>query len=91
MGIGSTNAEKQRIFLPLYASLTSPARDTIAYGFPLGYTRINNREGKYREWGFPWPFVDFARGEGKTVNRVWPFFGFGSNGTTESDFAAWPI
>jgi len=91
VGIGSTNAETQRIFLPFYAFLKSPARDTIAYGFPLGYTRIENREGKYREWGMPWPLVDFARGEGKTVNRVWPFFGFGHNETTESDFAAWPI
>jgi hypothetical protein len=90
-GIGGTNEETQRIFLPFYAAIKSPARDTIAYGFPLGFTRINNREGKYREWGMPWPLVDFARGEGKHVNRVWPFFGFGHNQNLESDFMLWPL
>ncbi len=90
-GIGSTNEESQRIFLPFYAGLKSPARDTIAYGFPIGFTRIHNREQKYREWGAPWPLVSFARGEGKTANRVWPLFGFARNATLESDFVAWPI
>lgn len=91
LGIGSTNAETQRLYLPFYAALRSPARDTIAYGFPIGFTKIVNREGKYREWGAPWPLVDFARGEGKTVNRIWPLFGFGKTPTLESDFVAWPL
>jgi hypothetical protein len=91
LGIGSTNLETQRVYLPIYAALRSPARDTIAYGFPLGFTKIVNREGNYREWGAPWPMIDFARGEGKTVNRVWPLFSFGKSPTLESDFVAWPI
>jgi hypothetical protein len=91
IGIGSTNPESQHLILPLYASLKSPARDTTAYGFPLGFTRIENRELNYKEWGAPWPLVMFARGEGKTANRVWPFFGFAKNPTLESDFVAWPI
>ncbi len=91
LGIGSTNAETQRIFLPIYAELKSPARETVAYGFPLGFTRIVNREQNYREWGAPWPLVTFARGEGKAANRVWPFFGFARNATLESSFVAWPI
>ncbi len=91
VGIGTTNQETQRIYLPVYASLKSPARDTTAYGFPLGFTKIVDREKDYREWGAPWPLVTFARGPGKTANRVWPFFGFAKNATLQSDFVAWPI
>jgi hypothetical protein len=90
LGIGTTNVETQRVFLPIYAKLRSPARDTTAYGFPIGFTKIVNREGNYREWGAPWPLIDFARGE-KTVNRVWPLFGFGKNQSLESDFVLWPV
>ena len=91
LGIGTTNAEIQRVYLPIYAKLRSPARDTTAYGFPIGFTKIVNREAKYREWGAPWPIIDFARGEGKNVNRVWPLFSFGKTPTLESDFVVWPV
>jgi hypothetical protein len=33
----------------------------------------------------------FARGEGKTVNRVWPLFGEARNPYLESDFYFWPL
>jgi hypothetical protein len=91
VGIGTTNAEKQRLYFPVYASMRSPARDLTAYGFPLGFTKIDNRELGYKEWGAPWPLVDFARGPGKTANRVWPLFGFVKTPTAESDFVVWPV
>jgi hypothetical protein len=90
-GIGTTNTETQRVILPIYVKLRSPARDTTAYGFPIGFTKIVNREQNYKEWGAPWPLVDVARGEGKHVNRVWPFFSFGKSPTLESDFVLWPL
>jgi hypothetical protein len=91
MGIGTTNVERQRVIIPFYVKLRSPARDTTAYGFPLGFTKIDNREQKFHEWGAPWPFIDFARGEGKNVNRVFPLFSFGKSPTLESDFVLWPL
>jgi hypothetical protein len=91
LGVGTTNLETQRVILPLYVKLRSPTRDTTCYGFPLGFTKIDNREQNYREWGAPWPFIDFARGEGKTVNRVFPIFSFGKSPTLESDFVLWPL
>ena len=33
----------------------------------------------------------FARGEGKTTSRVWPFFSQAHSATLESDFYLWPI
>jgi hypothetical protein len=91
LGLGSTNQEDQLLVLPFYAALRSPARDTTAYGFPLGYMQIENRELKYIEKGAPWPFVVWARGEGKHVNRIWPIYSRAKTPTHRSDFIAWPL
>ena len=55
------------------------------------FTWIDDREKKYREWQGPWPFVIFARGEGKTTSRVWPLFSRSHNDTLESDSYLWPL
>jgi hypothetical protein len=55
------------------------------------FTWIDEREKKYREWQAPWPFVIFARGEGKTTSRVWPLFSRSHNDTLESDSYLWPL
>lgn len=91
LGIGTTNAQTQRLFLPFYSAQRSPSRDTTSYLWPLGYTYTEDREKKYREWGAPWPLIEFARGEGKTLNRIWPFFSQGKTATVESDFYLWPL
>jgi hypothetical protein len=91
MGIGSTNEESQKLYFPFYAKMKSPARETVAYGYPIGFTKIDNRAGKYMERGAPWPLITWARGEGKTANRVWPFYGDAKSPTLESKFIGWPI
>src|SRR5665213_870105 len=49
------------------------------------------RAKKYHEWQGPWPFVIFARGEGKHTSRVFPLFSQSHNGTMESDSYLWPL
>ena len=68
------------------ASQRSPLRDTTSYLWPLGFTYTEDREKKYREWGAPWPLIAFARGEGKTLNRVWPFFSHGQDANVSKRF-----
>jgi hypothetical protein len=46
---------------------------------------------KYREWEGPYPFVVFARGEGKTTTAFWPLFSRAHNDTLESDYYLWPL
>jgi len=65
-------------------------RDSTTVIWPF-FSRINDREKKYREWDAPWPLIEFARGEGKTANRVWPFFSRAHTPTLEDDFYLWPI
>jgi hypothetical protein len=90
-GLGTTNEEHQLMVLPFFSSLRSPLRDSTTAPWPLGLTLTVDRGRHYREWGFPWPLVVFARGEGKTTSRVWPFFSQARNGTLESDFYLWPL
>ena len=90
-GIGTDNPQDQFAILPLYTSLHSPKRDSVTYFWPFGYTRIEDREKNYREFGAPWPIIDFARGPGKHTSRVWPFYSRASNTNLESNFYLWPV
>ncbi|MBI2949443.1 MAG: hypothetical protein HYY23_17535, partial [Verrucomicrobia bacterium] len=91
LGLGTENPETQRLFLPFYSAQRSPRRDSTTYFWPFGFTSTEDREKKYREWDAPWPLVVFARGEGKTANRIWPLFSQAKNATLESDFYLWPL
>jgi len=88
--IGSENPERELLVFPFYDRMRSPLRDATSYLTPLGLSITDDRGQKYREIGAPWPFVVFARGEGKTVNRLWPLFGEAHNASQSSDFYFWP-
>lgn len=89
-GVGTTNQAHYHALLPAYSHLRSPNRDSSSYLWPF-FNFIDDREKKYREWGTPWPLVGFARGEGKHMNRVWPFYSHATNAILTSDFVLWPL
>jgi hypothetical protein len=89
-GLGTTNQEKFRASIPLFASTRSPKLDSTTVIWPF-FTWMDNRDKKYREWQMPWPFIIFARGEGKTTDRVFPLFSFSHNAVKESDSVLWPV
>ena len=89
-GIGSTNEERQLASLPLYSQLRSPLRDSTTVIWPF-FNYVNDRDKQYHEWDAPWPLIVFARGEGKTTSRVWPFFSQAHSPKIESDFYLWPV
>ena len=93
--IGTTNAEDQLVVLPFFNRLRSPMRDSTSYLTPIGLTITDDRIRKYHEVGAPWPLIVFTRGEGKTANRVWPFFSLVHTDTPESrldsNFYLWPL
>jgi hypothetical protein len=90
-GIGTEAEARQQVVLPFYSALRSPGRDSTSYLWPIGYTHTEDRARKYEEWGAPWPFIVFARGEGKTTSRVWPLFGRSHNASLTSDWYLWPV
>ncbi len=71
-GIGTPNPEWQQTSIPAYSVLRSPQRDSTTILWPF-FNYVDDREKKYREWDAPWPLIVFARGEGKTTTRIWPF------------------
>jgi hypothetical protein len=89
-GIGTTNAAWQQTSIPLYSVLRSSQRDSTTVIWPF-FNYVDDREKKYREWDAPWPLIVFARGEGKTTTRIWPFYSQAHNATLESSFYLWPI
>jgi hypothetical protein len=89
-GIGTDDPEHDMAVLPLFSLVRSPKRDSTTVIWPF-FSHITDREKKYREWQTPWPLVDFARGQGKTTSRVWPFFSQAHNTNLESDWYLWPI
>ena len=89
-GIGTENLSKSWGVLPLYLQTRSPSRDSTTVLWPF-FSWIDERGKQYREWQGPWPFVIFARGEGKTTSRVWPLFSQSHNATMESDSYLWPV
>ncbi len=66
-------------------------RDSTSYLWPLGVTHTMDREKKYEEWDAPWPLMEFARGEGKTTSRVWPFSARPTTSICEDNWYLWPV
>jgi hypothetical protein len=89
-GLGTTNPMHSVAVLPLFAMDRSPYRESTSVLWPF-FNVIDDRTKRYREWQTPWPFIQFARGEGKNMSRVWPLFGTAKNATLRSDFVAWPL
>lgn len=89
-GLGTTNAASEFAILPAYDQIRSAQRDSTSVLWPF-FSYIDDREKKYHEWQLPYPLIVFARGEGKTTSRVWPFFGQSHNALQSGDFYAWPL
>ncbi len=89
--IGSTNAMRQRVLLPFYSLQLSPAKETRTYLWPLGPTFVDAHAEGYRQVGFPWPLIVFARGEGKTTDRVFPLYSHSRYREGETTWYLWPI
>ncbi len=89
--IGTTNEVRETAVLPFFSHSRSPNRDSSVYLWPF-FKYTDDRENKYREWGFPWPLWSIARGEGKQMNRFWPLFSRAHNDDgVERNFYLWPL
>jgi hypothetical protein len=88
--LGTENPQRHQAILPIYDYLRSPLRDSTTVVWPF-FSHITDREKKYSEWDVPWPVIVFARGEGKTTSRVFPFFSQAHSEYLESDFYLWPV
>jgi hypothetical protein len=89
-GIGTDNPQWAEGSIPAFSLLRSPQRDSTTVLWPF-FSRVDDREKKYREWDAPWPLVVLARGEGKTTTRAFPFYSRAHSAFLESGFYLWPV
>jgi hypothetical protein len=90
LGLGTENPSRVDAALPFYYVERSANRDFTSVLWPF-FSWAEDREKKYRQWYAPWPLVSFARGEGKTLSRVAPFFSVGHSATFEGETYLWPL
>ena len=90
LGLGTDNPERRRSFVLLYSLQRSPMRDNTTLFWPF-FSFTDDRENKFREWGLPYPFIGWARGEGKHAHRLWPLWGKATTPSLQSDFLLWPL
>lgn len=90
VGLGTTNEGRVDAVLPLWYAERTPARDHTSVLWPFG-SRTEDRTEGFRQWNFPWPLVGFARGEGKTLDRVLPLFSVGHTRSLDAQTYLWPL
>jgi hypothetical protein len=89
-GIGTERQSYYQALWPFYTQMSSPQRTSTGIIFPF-FTTTDEREKKYREYDFPWPFFVIARGEGKTITRFFPLYDASHNESLRSRTYLWPV
>jgi hypothetical protein len=89
-GVGTEREQHYQAVWPFYTKLNSPQRTSTGIIFPF-FNYTTEREKKYREFDFPWPFFVIARGEGKTITRFFPLYDASHNDSIRSRTYLWPV
>lgn len=63
-----------RMFWPLYVSMASSRRASRSVLWPF-FTYSYDEDAHYTQWDFPWPFVQWAKGDEKSIFRIFPVYG----------------
>ena len=88
-GLDTENPAETLAILPLYAKRRSPKRDYVSILWPL-FSKIDEREGGYVRWDYPFPFLSHATGPGRRMVRLFPLFGRDERKETKTVFLLWP-
>ena len=72
-GLDGESPEETLAILPFYASQRSKTRESTTVLWPF-FNYTVDRERQYEQWDLPWPLIQIARGEGRTIRRFLPFF-----------------
>jgi len=72
-GLDGDSPEETLSILPFYVSQRSKDQDRTTVLWPF-FSYTQDREHHFEQWDAPWPLIQIARGEGRTINRFLPFF-----------------
>ncbi|MBI4496262.1 MAG: hypothetical protein HY697_04930 [Deltaproteobacteria bacterium] len=79
-----------RMVFPFYVSYSSPQRVSRWVLWPF-FQYTHAAEEGYTQWNFPWPFLEWARGEGKSISRFFPFYSRKEWEGNVSGYVLWPL
>ncbi|HJV65591.1 MAG TPA: hypothetical protein VJ550_07660 [Geomonas sp.] len=89
-GLNTDNPKEETTAWPLYGSVESPKMSKRSYLWPFfGYTE--QREKKYRETDWFWPFIVTIRGEKREENRFLPIYSSDKFEDGERHWYLWPL
>ncbi len=88
--LGTENPVMATHLLPLYALQRSALKNSTTVMWPfLRYS--TDTTTNYREVNAPWPFIVWARGENRHIDRVWPIWSDTRAGFTRSKVFLFPL
>ena len=76
--------------LPLYVSMTSSKRVQRSVLWPF-FNYTYDEDDHYTQWDFPWPILQFAKGDDKEIYRIFPIYGRKYWEGRERGYFLWPI
>ncbi len=75
---------------PLYVSMESSKRVQKSVLWPL-FTYAHDEDDHYTQWDFPWPFIQWAKGDDKSIFRIFPIYGHKHWEERDRGYILWPI
>lgn len=75
---------------PLYYSSTSAKRISRSVIWPF-FNYTYDEEDHYTQWDFPWPLLQWAKGDDKSIFRIFPLYGHKHWEERESGYILWPL
>lgn len=72
-GLDGDSPEETLSILPFYVSQRSKDQDRTSVLWPF-FSYTQDRARQFEQWDAPWPLIQIARGEGRTINRFLPLF-----------------
>lgn len=78
------------MFFPFYVSQASSRRATRTLLWPF-FNYTYDEDDHYKQIDFPWPFLQWAKGDDKSIFRIFPFYGHKHWEKRESGYILWPL
>jgi hypothetical protein len=68
------NPTEIKMVWPLYVSMDEGTRVNRSVLWPF-FNYEYDEDAHYTQWDFPWPFLQWAEGEERSILRIFPFYG----------------
>jgi len=75
---------------PFYVSSANSNRVSRSILWPF-FTYTHNSSEAYTQWDFPWPFIQWAEGENKSILRIFPLYGHKHWEDRDRGYILWPV